>query len=126
MNSRIENKKDESKPFAFISYRNAVEYMHNRLILCNNIVGIDGSIWDNCDLCNAEHDFYQYFLTDCSQDDAEILHQWFGLNFIYSARLELFVLAVDHYGTSWDYIPCPVFDRNVADYVKNNGLEFKS
>lgn len=125
MNSKIENKKDESRPFAFISYRNAAEYMHNKLILCNNIVDIDGSIWDNCNLYNAEQDFYQYFLTDCSQDDAERLHRWFGLTLIYAERLGLYVLAVDHWGTNWDYVPCPVFNQNVADYVKNNGLEFK-
>ena len=125
MNTRIEDKKDESKPFAFISFRDASKYFHNSLILCNNIVDVDGVIFENCKLCNAEQDYYQYFLTDCTQDDAEKLNKWFGLNFLYSEKLDLYVLAVDHYGTSWDYIPCPVFDRNVADYVKNNGLEFK-
>lgn len=125
MSTKIEDKKDESKPFAFISYRDASKYLHNSLILCNNIVDVDDAIFENCKLCNAEQDYYQYFLTDCSQDDAEKLHGWFGLNFLYSEKLDLYILAVDHCGTSWNYVPCPVFARNVADYIKNNGLEFK-
>lgn len=125
MNSRIEDKKDESKPFALISYKDASKYLHNSLILCNNIVDVDDAIFENCELCNAEQDYYQYFLTDCSQDDAEKLNKWFGLNFLHSEKLDLYILAVDHCGTSWDYVPCPVFDRHVADYIKNNGLEFK-
>lgn len=123
MNNHIEN--EDMDPYALISYKNAVKYFDNALILCNNVTAIDEYLWENCKLCNAEQDYYQYFLTDCSQDDAEKLNKWFGLNFLYSEKLDLYILAVDHYGTSWDYIPCPVFDRNVADYIKNNGLEFK-
>lgn len=125
MNSRIEDKKDESKPFAFISYRDASKYFYNSLILCNNIVDVDDAIFENCKLCNAKQDYYQYFLTDCSQDDAEKLHQWFGLNLLYSGKLGLYILCVEHWETSWDYVPCSVFNQNVADYIKNNGLEFK-
>ena len=119
------NKNDESKPFALISYKDASKYLHNSLILCNNITEIDEYLWENCDLCNTDEEFFQYFLTDCSQDDAERLHQWFGLNLLYSGKLGLYILCVEHWGTSWDYVPCPVFNQNVADYIKNNGLEFK-
>lgn len=63
--------------------------------------------------------------TLCATKNAERLHQWFGLNLLYSGKLGLYILCVEHWGTSWDYVPCPVFDRNVADYIKNNGLEFK-
>lgn len=125
MNNKNEDKKAESKPFAFISYKNATEYMHNSLILCNNISEVDENLFDNCGLCNVEQDYYQYYLTDCSQDDAEKLNQWFGLNFLYSEKLELYVLVVEHFGTGWDYIPCGVYDKFVADCIKRRGLEFK-
>lgn len=125
MNNYSENDNDEPTTFAFISYKDAVEYMHNNFILCNNITEIDEFIWDNCELCNIDEEFYQYFLTDCSKDDAERLHKWFGLNFLYSEKLDLYVLCVDHFGTSWNYIPCGVYDKFVADCIKRNGLEFK-
>lgn len=125
MNNHIENDTEESTTYTFISYKNAVEYMHNSLILCNNISEIDESIWENCELCNPEEDFYQYFLTDCSKDDAERLHEWFGLNFLYSEKLDLYVLAVDHFGTSWNSVPCGVYDKFVAENVKRCGMEFK-
>ena len=128
MNNRteeIENDNEELKPFAFTSYRNAVEYTGNKFILCNNIIDIDEFIWENCELCNTNEDFYQFFLTDCSKYDAERLHQWFGLNFLYSGKLEMYVLCVDHFGTPWDYVSCGVYDKFVADCIKRNGLEFK-
>ena len=128
MNNRIEeieNEEIELKPFAFISYKDAVEYMHNSLILCNNILEIDEYLFENCELCNPEEEFFQYFLTDCSKDDAERLHEWFGLNFLYSEKLDLYVLAVDHFGTSWNGVSCGVYNKEVAEIVKRRGMEFK-
>ena len=128
MNNRIEEIEDEEielQPFAFISYKDAVEYMGNNFILCNNITDIDEFIWDNCELCNTNEDFYQYFLSDCSKDDAERLHEWFGLNFIYSEKLDLYILCVDHLGTAWRSVPCGVYDKEVAEIVKRRGMEFK-
>lgn len=125
MNNHIENDNEELKPFAFTSYRNAVEYAGNKYILCNNIAKLDEYLFDNCELCNPNEEFYQYFLTDCSEYDAERLHQWFGLNFLYSEKIGLYVLAVDHWGTSWDYVSCGVYDEFVANCIKRNGLEFK-
>lgn len=128
MNNRIEeieNEEFELQPFAFISYKNAVEYMHNNFILCNNITEIDEYLFENCELCNTDEEFYQYFLTDCTKDDAERLHKWFGLNFLYSEKLEMFVLCVEHFGTSWSSVSCGVYDKEAAEIVKRHGLEFK-
>lgn len=125
MNNHLENEIEEIPTYALISYKDAVEYMHNSLILCNNITEIDEYLWENCELCNIDEDFYQYFLTDCSKDDAERLHKWFGLNFLYSEKLDLYVLAVDHLGTPWRSVSCGVYDKFVADCIKRNGLEFK-
>ena len=126
MNNRIEeNEEIELHPFAFISYKDATEYFNNSLILCNNIIEIDEFIWDNCELYNLDREFFQYFLTDCSKDDAERLHEWFGLNFLYSEKLDLYILAVEHLGTSWDDVSCGVYDEEVAEIVKRRGMEFK-
>ena len=123
MNNRTEN--EEIPTYAFISYKDAVEYMHNSLILCNNIPEIDEYLFENCELCNTNEEFFQYYLTDCSKDDAERLHEWFGLNFLYSEKLDLYVLAVEHFGTSWRSVPCSVYDKFVADCIKRRGMEFK-
>ena len=128
MNNRIEeieNEEIELHPFALISYKDAVEYMHNSLILCNNISEIDEYLFENCELCNVNKEFFQYFLTDCTKDDAERLHKWFGLNFLYSEKLDLYILCVEHWGTPWRSVACSVYDEEVAEIIKRRGLEFK-
>lgn len=92
------------------NYYVATHWLHNNLILCNEIPAIDETIWDNMhfSLTNEEDENYkeifQWFLTDCSEDDVQWLEQHFGLLFTYSEKLDLWVLCVDHYGTTWDYV----------------------
>ena len=88
------------------NYYDAVHYFNNSFILCNNITEVDPSVYDNMmfPLENEEGypiDIYQWFLTDCSANDAEYLANRFGLLFTYSDLLDCFVLCVDHYGTMW-------------------------
>lgn len=94
------------------SYKNAVHFLHNNLILCNDIAELDDSIFDN-----ARFDFYdeddnyteifQWYLTDCSEDDVKFLEEHFpSLLFSYSERLGLYILCVDHFGTAWSIVPC--------------------
>lgn len=96
------------------NFRVAVEWCNNSYILCNNITEVDPNIWDNIqglpDWCSDEEseeempDVYQFFLTDCSQSDMKYLRDTFGLWFAYSDVLDMYVLLVTHYGTSWDYV----------------------
>jgi hypothetical protein len=88
------------------NYYDAVHYFNNSLILCNHIAEIDSSVYDNMMFPpeNEEGypiDIYQWFLTDCTAEDAEYLANRFGLLFAYSDTLEVFVLCVDHCGTMW-------------------------
>lgn len=110
------------------SYYEAVHWLHNNYILCNEIANIDPSIWDNMEfstqywtdadgneysdpydydgdeseLEETNLDIYQYYLTDCSQDDVAYLQEHFsGIYFTHSDMLDLYVLCVTHYGTSW-------------------------
>ena len=93
------------------NYRVATQWLNNALILCNNIGEIDPSIYDNV-IFNWEdeegnlREIYQYYLTDCTQGDAEYLSETFGLLFTYSELLGVYVLCVDHLGTAWDYVFC--------------------
>lgn len=92
------------------NYSVAVNWCNNALILCNNITEIDPSIYDNMrfELFDEEdgtqRDIYQWFITDCTDDDVEYLENTFGLLFTYSDLLDKYILCVDHFGTSWDYV----------------------
>lgn len=78
--------------------------------------GYETSLWE-CEQCGTTWDpdyfdgvdcndleIFQWFLTDCSEGDVEFLRKHFGLLFTYSDKLDLYVLCVTHYGTSWDYV----------------------
>lgn len=89
------------------TYLKAVNWLHNSRILCNDICNIDELFWDNCRFELEEGDeIFQFFLTNCSTSDVEFLEKHFGLLFAYSELLNLYVLCVDHYGTSWDCVTC--------------------
>ena len=51
-------------------------------------------------------DIYQYYLIDIDQYTIKTLQQLEQNDIIiaYSSTLEEYVLMVDHYGTSWDYV----------------------
>ena len=97
----------------FTTYNKAVKFLGNDLVLCNNIVDIDDCLDFRFSLEDEDGnqvDIFQYFLTDCSEDDVEFLEKTFNLLFAYSEKLDLFVLCVNHYGTSWDYVSIEVLD----------------
>lgn len=117
------------------TYAEAVKWLHNSIILCNNITEIDPSIDYNFrfDQYDEEEDsyvdIYQYFITDCSQSDVEYLEKYFDLKFSYSNLLDKYILCVDHCGTSWDYVACPVnnvdeFAPNVRSYKELTGYDY--
>lgn len=94
------------------NYKTAVNWLNGSLILCNDIANVDESVFKNFrfEYYNEETDeyteIYQYFLTSYSLDDVQFLEEHFDLLFSYSEKLDLYVLCVNHYGTSWDYVSC--------------------
>lgn len=95
------------------NYYVATHWLHNHLILCNEIAELDESVYENLNGLDVKFDddgdetieeIYQWFLTDCNEDDVQWLQEHFGLLFTYSEKLDLYVLCVTHYGTSWDYV----------------------
>ena len=92
-----------------ISYASAIKRFGNSFVMCNNVPAIDSNLWDNvCFDPYNEHgdliDIYQYFISDCSEEDVQFLSAWYDLKFAYSDELECFILLVDHWGTAWDYV----------------------
>lgn len=91
----------------YASYKTIVDYFIGDLVLCNNIVNIDESVYDNMEYeTENEEDYpeiYQYFLCNLNQWEIEQAKKA-GLILSYSDMLECDVLCVNHCGTSWDYV----------------------
>lgn len=103
----------------YTTYNKAVKYLGNNLVLCNSIVEIEDCLDYRFSLEDENGDIteiFQYFLTDCSEDDVEFLEKSFNLLFAYSEKLDLFILCVDHYGTSWDYVSIEVLNNSIPDF----------
>lgn len=115
----------------YISYRNAVKYFNNDFVLCNNILEIDDSIFCsdyniiNDGFYDSDNEIFQYFICSCTESDAKYLNEFFGIQFLFSEKLDCYILPVFHYGTSWDYVPVKVLDDEVARIIKNTDLEYK-
>lgn len=53
----------------------------------------------NCE--EAYPEVFQWYITDCSEDDVNYLHKTFGLMFTYSDKLDCYILCVPFCGVSW-------------------------
>lgn len=116
------------------SYKKMIEFCCNDMILNNDIINelsksdfyFDIFCGSDRDFTNAEGDyiseeefyklqeegkegdeiycdFYQYFIINYS--DAERLAEYTNEVVFYNEQLDLYLLAVTHCGTGWDYVP---------------------
>ena len=123
------------------NYNVAAKWCNNSLVLCNNIPEIDCSVFDNMrfsfsyyedaegnqyeseddapeniEVYEYTKEIFQWYITDCSENDVRFLEKHFGLLFTYSNLLDCYILCVDHCGTSWDYVYC----ETDLEYAKRN------
>ena len=111
------------------TYSIAINWLRPSLVLCNKIAEIDQSVFDNARFSfydedeETETEIFQWFLTNLSLEDVEWIEKNFpDLKFTYSNLLDCFVLCVDHWGTSWDYVATSISD----DLLKiNTDIEYK-
>lgn len=129
--------KTQEKTF-YTTYNEAVNWLGNSYVLCNNITEVDQSIWDNARFSTYDEEsdsykeIFQYYITDASASDVEYLEKHFGLLFTYSDMLDCFILCVDHFGTSWKYVHCEVltygnndnYYPHIKSYKELTGQEF--
>lgn len=93
-----------------LSYATLCKLCFTDMILCNNIADIDESIYDNLEWQPNEEDgddwecpeIYQFFIVNTDSYFFEEYKENFLMS--YSEKLGLYVLCVDHFGTSWKYI----------------------
>lgn len=91
------------------NYRAMIEFCCDNLVLNNTIVD-NGTFWFE-PYCGEEYDeesgvyidIYQYYII--SERDAERLSTYTNEIVIYNDDLDIYLLCVTHYGTSWDYVP---------------------
>lgn len=100
-----------------LSFATLCKLCFTDMVLCNDIQNIDDySIYDNMEYERNEND------EDDEDDEYPEIYQWFIVdtyeywfeqykdNFVmtYSDKLNVWILCVTHWGTSWDYIPTDV------------------
>lgn len=83
-------------------------YNDTQRLLCNNIVEADPTLWEALENGNwyDEEDYptevFQWYLIDSGTADR--LKEHTDELIAYSQLLDLYVLGVTHFGTSWDYV----------------------
>ena len=93
-----------------LSYATLCKLCFTDMILCNDITAVDESIYDNLEWQPDEEDsddwewpeIYQFYLVNTDNYFFEEYKENFMMS--YSDKLGLWVLCVDHFGTSWKYI----------------------
>lgn len=92
------------------TYASMIDYCcDNQLILNNSIIDYEfdnwevlaGSIYD--DEKEEYEEIYQYYII--TEDGASRLTDLTNETVLYNSRLDIYLLAVKHYGTSWDMVP---------------------
>lgn len=105
--SNVEELNEVEKKSGCVSYRRIIERYIDNLVLCEKIEEIDELVWEymqNIDFDSDEEiNIYQYYLCNLTEYEKEILLDY-GIILSYSNKLELDILCVEHFGTSWDYV----------------------
>ena len=104
--SNKEELNDQELKTGCVSYRRIIDRYISDLVLCNEVANIEefieGQLYDTYEgLENL--DIYQYFLCNLTEFEKETLQEY-GILLAYSNKLEVDILCVDHFGTSWDYV----------------------
>lgn len=103
--SNKEELNEEEKRTGCVSYGRIIERYIQDLVLCNNIVNLEPyeELWDNMQNGYEDIEIYQYYVCNLTEFEKEKLLEY-GIILSYSNVLDVDVLCVDHFGTSWDYV----------------------
>ena len=117
---------DYEKEHKRLSYSNLLKCCNiNTFILCNDILKyfpmyekselISGSDYD--EETDEYVEFFQYYIIN-SNFDADLV-KLFNIPIYYIEDLDIYVLAVSHYGTSWSYVLTDVsYTFDFDEYLK--------
>ena len=100
--SRVNECEKEHKK---VSYKNLLQWLdiYNNMVLCNEIVKFHEL---DLEVGNDEDEIYQYYICDISNWAMRKIQEEFSDELIiyWCEDLQVYVLGVDHLGTSWDYV----------------------
>lgn len=111
---KIEKRNEIEKQTGKASYRTLVDRFVDNLVLCNNILQLDEFLFDNIVVGEIGEDteIYQAYIIDIANYNIEYLQENLentnDIIIAYSDMLDCYVLLVDHFGTSWDYVPTDI------------------
>ena len=107
----LEDLNEEEKRTGRISYARLCDRLFRNMILCNNILEVDEFLLDRQELGEPSGDEYydeifQWYIVDVDNWTLEKLKElnYNGILLYYCEPLEVYVLGVDHWGTSWTYV----------------------
>lgn len=108
----LEDLNEYEKEHKKISYKRLIDRISNNIWLFNNAPKLseydfEFEIGSDYDEETGEFiDFYQYYLIDINPYMIEKLQKLKCKDIViaWSEKLEEYVLMVDHFGTSWDYV----------------------
>ena len=108
----LEDLNEYEKEHKKISYRRLINRISNNIWLFNNAPKLseydfEFEIGNDYDEETGEYiDFYQYYLIDINPYMIEKLQKLKCNDIViaWSEKLEEYVLMVDHFGSSWDYV----------------------
>lgn len=102
-----------------VSYKRLVDTVATNRVLCNNIIDVDECLYDNIVFGNCDYntEIFQYFICSFNEDNLRLLQELEAEDDIiiaYCRPLDVYVLMVDHLGTSWDGVPTSI---DIADKI---------
>lgn len=123
----------ENALYGYLSYRDMIDYFTDGcLILNNNLINIeingDYAYWEleNGQDYDEENDYYldvyQYYIID--ENDAERLKNNTHELIYYNNELDMYLLGVTHFGSSWRIVPSDfkkVYEDENYNYYKLEG-----
>lgn len=121
---RFENLNEYERENNRISYKRLVERFFDSMILCNkmgeryeHLEVVAGTDYDEEN--DYYYDIYQYYIVDGCFDEDILAKVGDELGVVYyDDELEVYVLGVQHFGTSWGYVLTdikPTEDLDEAD-----------
>lgn len=103
-----------------VNFKTLTSFLFTDMVLCNNITKdyeyFTAELGDDYDEETGESvEVYQYFIVDYDNWRMEQYQKWLEENekesdiiLYYDNRLEVYVLGVTHFGTSWDCVPTSI------------------
>lgn len=106
----------------FVSFQKAIQWLNGNYIqVPSKVELLDKDVFALVQ-CRAEDEICQYYMVDWTQSEVEYMQNCFtGFNAIaYSDVLDMYILGIDHCGTSWNYVEVEVTNEDLAETIVRN------